>query len=71
VSAANAASFSLDFGDGEQTTGIIGVTNTNSTNDTNLIYDLQGRRVGSTFNVQRSTLKRGLYIVNGKKVVIK
>lgn len=36
------------------------------------VYDLQGRRVErSTFNGQRSTLKKGLYIVIGKKVVIK
>ena len=43
-------------------------------------YTLDGRRLGSTFNVprnatlsprERSTLKKGLYIVNGKKVVIK
>ena len=35
-------------------------------------YDLQGRRVEcSMFNVQRSMLKKGVYIVNGKKVVIK
>jgi hypothetical protein len=43
-------------------------------------YTLDGRRLGSTFNVprnatlsprERSTLKKGLYIVNGRKVVIK
>lgn len=53
---------SLGMGHGESITDIVGVTNTNITNDTN-IYDLQGRRV--------DTPTRGLYIVNGKKVVIK
>lgn len=38
----------------------------------NGIYDLQGRRVdGSKFKIQGSGLKPDLYIVNGKKVVIK
>ncbi len=34
-------------------------------------YDLQGRKLGSTLNVQRSTLKKGVYIRNGRKVVFK
>ena len=36
-------------------------------------YDLSGRRVErSTFNVQHGTLKKGVYINNGKlKVVVK
>jgi hypothetical protein len=43
-------------------------------------YDLQGRKLGSTFiatphsqgeNVQRSTLKKGVYIQNGRKVIVK
>jgi hypothetical protein len=42
------------------------------------IYDLQGRRIASSmfnlqssiFNLQSSMLKKGIYIVNGKKVVI-
>ena len=32
------------------------------------IYDLQGRKL-STFNSQFSTLKKGVYIINGQKVV--
>ena len=37
---------------------------------TGQVYDLQGRRVDSSiFNSQSSILKRGLYIVNGKKIV--
>ena len=36
------------------------------------IYDLQGRRIDvSSFKFQGSNMKPGLYIVNGKKVVIK
>ena len=34
------------------------------------VYDLQGRRV-KEFGIRNSELKKGLYIVNGKKVVIK
>jgi len=32
------------------------------------VYDLQGRKL-STSNSQLSTLKKGIYIINGKKVV--
>ena len=35
------------------------------------VYDLQGRRVLSPLTSHPSPLKRGLYIVNGRKVVIK
>ena len=36
------------------------------------IFDLQGRRIESSiFNVQSSMLKKGLYIVNGKKMLVK
>ena len=35
------------------------------------VYDLQGRRVDSQFAIHNSQLKKGLYIVNGKKIVIK
>jgi len=56
----------------------VGVRSEEQTNTP--VYDLQGRRVDvndnnqhSTFNVQRSTfnLKKGVYIVNGRKVVVK
>ena len=50
---------SLNF-DGE-TTAIDEIVNSTSTNST--WYDLSGRRVNSP--------RRGLYIVNGKKVIIK
>lgn len=60
------SSYELNFGeDDENTTGIIEV-NTNNTNLTNKaegVFDLQGRRVENP--------AKGLYIVNGKKIVIK
>ena len=59
----NAREFELNFGDEEIITGIIEV-NTNLTNNTNKaegIFDLQGRKV--------ATPSKGIYIVNGKKVV--
>ena len=56
-----ARSFVLNFGDGE-TTGIAEIQNSESRIQ-NSIYDLQGRKVQKP--------GRGLYIVNGKKVVIK
>jgi len=61
-----ARQFTLNFGDDEdtQTTGIIGHTDsTDFTDKADAIYDLQGRKVEKP--------KNGLYIVNGKKVVIK
>ena len=46
-----------------------------TTQPTDVIYDLQGRKVNaqpnSQFSILNSQLKKGLYIVNGKKVVIK
>ena len=69
----------LFFND-EETTGIDGPTPDPSRMGREEIYDLQGRMVGnrsevignrSEFGIQNSELKRGLYIVNGKKVVVK
>ena len=57
------------FNDGEDmTTGIIEVEDTTGkTGDANAIFDLQGRKIA---NGQKPTAK-GLYIVNGRKVVVK
>ena len=55
-------SFVLNFGEGE-TTGINSIDNGQLIMDNGAVYDLQGRRVVNP--------SRGLYIVNGKKVVIK
>lgn len=57
----SAREFKMDFGD-ELITGVIGVTNTDRTNDTD-IYDLQGRKV-------QNASQKGVYIQNGKKVVL-
>ena len=56
---AGAAELTLDFG------GATAITNTNRTNDTNNgeIYNLAGQRVAQP--------TKGLYIVNGKKVIVK
>jgi hypothetical protein len=59
--ASTARSFTLNFGDGEST-GISLVESEVKGNDA--IYDLQGRRVVNTN-------KKGLFIQNGNKVVIK
>ncbi len=40
-------------------------------NKDNGVYDLQGRRVRSQSTIQPSQLKRGIYIINGKKVFVK
>ncbi len=58
------------FGDGE-TTGVKAIDNGQLTID-NSVYDLQGRRVGnSQFTIDNSQLKKGLYIVNGRKYLVK
>ena len=67
--AAGARSFSLNLGDKE--TGIAEIEN-GKLNIENGIYDLQGRRMESSiFNSQSSIMKKGVYIVNGKKTIIK
>ena len=67
--AVNASSFTLDFGDGN-TTGIQTIENGEVNSES--VYDLQGRRVESSkFNVESSKLTKGVYIVNGRKVVVR
>ena len=55
--------------DNSEATGISATLNDNGemTND-NAVYDLQGRRVSESV-IQNSKLRKGLYIVNGKKVI--
>jgi hypothetical protein len=64
---AGVRSFALNI-DGE-TTGI-SLTPTNYTNDTNSVYDLQGRQIVNRKSVNRQ-FSKGVYIQNGKKVVVK
>ena len=59
---AQAKGFVLEFEDGG-TTGIETIENSKNSIDDGVYYDLQGRRVENP--------TRGIYIVNGKKVVIK
>lgn len=49
----------------------INATFMNSEEKTMSIYDLQGRRMDSSIFTLHSSLKKGLYIVNGKKVIVK
>ena len=60
--AAGARTLEMNFDD-EGITAVKEITNTNRTNNTNEVFDLQGRRVAQP--------TKGMYIVNGKKVVIK
>ena len=57
---AKVAEFSLSFEEDNNTTGITAISNDNVT-QTDVVYDLQGRRVTHP--------SHGVYIVNGRKVV--
>ena len=55
----------------QPTTGIESIEHS-TLNIDHSVYNLQGRRMESSmFNIQSSMLKKGLYIMNGRKVVIK
>ena len=45
-----------------------GISSLDHTADRATVFDLQGRRVGTTQNVQ---CRKGVYIVNGKKIVVR
>lgn len=64
---ARLTNFNIDFGDGETTTGIISIENGQLTIDNSAggWYSLDGRRLDS------KPTKKGVYINNGKKTVIK
>lgn len=63
--------FTINFNDGETTA--LTLVNGEERMVNGEVYDLQGRRVmqSSLFDSGKATLKKGLYIVNGKIVVIK
>lgn len=56
-------SFRLDFGDGEQTTGILSVEGEAPATEDGAVYDLMGRRLNGL------PAAKGVYIIQGKKVV--
>ena len=64
AAASQARAFVIDFGDGE-TTGIQPIRMENGTTPAEGTYDLSGRRI------QGQPTQKGVYIQNGKKVVIK
>ena len=60
--AANASAFEMNFDEGE-TTGISSIENGQWTIDNSEVYNLNGQRVAQP--------TKGLYIVNGKKIIVK
>ena len=66
ASAAKTLSIILDG----ETTGIDGVTD-GTTGADGPVYDLQGRRVADRLNDARHRLPAGVYIVGGRKVIVK
>ena len=60
---ANARAFVMNFGNGDQTTGIITISADQPAAVRDGIYDLQGRRI------EGQPTQKGVYIVNGKKVI--
>ena len=69
--AVNAASFNLDLGEGETTS----ISEKGKVKSEKLapaaVYDLSGRKINSQFSIFNSLLPKGLYIQNGKKLIIK
>ena len=53
------------------TTGIGGIQNSKFENQDDAVYDLAGRRVISKSKIQNSKLPKGIYIIDGKKVLVK
>ena len=61
--AVSARMFAMDFGEGE-TTGIIAIGTDRAASTDNATYTLDGRRISKA-------TQKGVYIQNGKKVIIK
>ena len=53
---------------GNGTSGATQVENSSDTKELSAVYDLQGRKVAANLS---SRLKKGIYIVDGKKVILK
>lgn len=54
----------------DKTTGMVSEKLTVNSEKPSPTYDLQGRRVHSTLNSQSSTLNKGIYIQNGRKIIL-
>ena len=69
--------FKLNFGDGDITTSLRSMENGQWTreNEAGAWYDTSGRRIANNLSTRQlgnsSTLKKGIYIHNGKKVAVK
>ena len=62
----------LDFTFDDDATGISDLKDSKDLNDSKVIYNLAGQRLdNSQFTIHNSQLKRGIYIVNGKKIMVK
>ena len=57
--------FVMNFGEGDEATGIIEVTANQKSTPACGIYTLDGRKL------QGQPTQRGIYIVNGKKIIVK
>ena len=68
ITAGDVTNARLFFGD--DTTGIVGLDNLTNSRLNNSVYDLQGRKV-SPLTSHPSPLKKGVYIYNGRKIVLK
>ena len=56
--------------DDDDATGIEDLKDSKDLKDSNVIYNIAGQRLdNSQFTIHNSQLKRGIYIVNGKKVL--
>lgn len=68
-SAAGAKSFTVSIGDSEAT----GIDDINGEEGNHDVYDLQGRKVasGMPWTEAKRLLRQGVYIVNGKRMIVK
>lgn len=68
-SAAGAKSFTVSIGDSEAT----GIDDINGDEGNHDVYDLQGRKVASDlpWSEAKRLLRQGVYIVNGKRMIVK
>lgn len=64
------ANFAVSFDDENDATSIKGLTPTLSEGE-GAVFDLQGRRVNGQWSTVNGKLPRGVYIINGRKVIIK